>query len=165
MHCTDGPSAESPRTTNRFSILPAKLSLTLAVVLSVLLMAVPAAATRIQYDNCLDESYFTSNKLQWVPMAASASIVSTSNGSTLTYQVWGNVTGWQNGNPPDHFPENYWRNVSETNGKIADADKKATVYSRLDTLSYRPYNQGFAFCDILVNGSCPQGPVFNTSAV
>lgn len=165
MHCVDACLPESRRTTNRFSILPAKLSLTLAVMLSVLLMAAPASAAHMQFENCLDESYLASNKLQWVPMAASASIDPTSKGRTLTYQVWGNVTGWQNGNPPDHFPENYWRNVSETNGKITDAAKRATVYGRLDTLSYRPFNQGFGFCDILVNGSCPQGPVFNTSAL
>lgn len=145
---------------------------------ALLLAAVPVAAVRVPFTNCLDESHVAANRLQWKPLYADAKFDTTNPQHQLDVVVWGNVTGYQDpSNPPPTLAQDpnrlYWKNDSQSNGKIIQsanpdsADSKATtLIRRVDMLSYRPLNDRVYFCKEALNGgTCPLGPYFNTSSL
>lgn len=148
-------------------ILTASTLLAFAVLA---LVVTPAAAVHVQLTNCLSESTQHDEPLglQWVPIWADASYVTDGSKRTLQYVVWGDVKGSQSGKrlPPPDDPDNYWSDIEQTDGKIArsDSDGKlaATLFRRVDVLTYQPVNNPVDFCqDALTNGSCPLPPLFN----
>ena len=123
--------------------------------------------------NCLGPEYHNSDSrgpqvlLQFVPYAITAVFNASSPAYTLNVTVYGNVTGQQNlGDrlrPPNDTA--YWRNASETFGKIPDQDLatglQSTLFTRVNVLNYVPYkSDSLRFCNNTLNTPCPIAPVF-----
>ncbi|EEH36413.2 integral membrane protein [Paracoccidioides lutzii Pb01] len=131
-------------------------------------LATPLAnAAFVQFENCLPQSIIHSNplQLQFEPMFVWAEFNLTSEAKNLNVTVYGNVTGiaTQEPYPPPNSPS--WSNPENTVGKIVDVDAQnnmlSTIFTRFEFLSYTPYVAPPArFCDSLVQGQCPLGPVF-----
>lgn len=143
---------------------PAWLVLTL---LTLALVATPAAAVLVEFENCLPDSYRLNNPplLQWEPLYVDAFFDTKTRNNNLHVTVWANVTGSQNSGslPPPNDP--YWTDPKETNGKIEQTpyiDTLATtLIRRVNVLTYEPWNDRSNFCtDSLVNGTCPLAPTF-----
>jgi hypothetical protein len=127
----------------------------------------PVHAVRIPFTNCLSDSYRLNEptRLQWVPLFADAVFDTENEKHNLRVIVWGNVTGARNTAklPPPNDPS--WKENDKINGKIArlpETNETATTYfSRVNFLTYLPYNHPFDFCtQSVVNDSCPVGPYF-----
>ncbi|KIL94625.1 hypothetical protein FAVG1_01556 [Fusarium avenaceum] len=139
----------------------------LAAFLIALHAVTPAHAVRIPFTNCLSDSYRLNEptRLQWVPLFADAVFDTENEKHNLRVIVWGNVTGARNTAklPPPDDPS--WKDNGKINGKIArlpETNETATTYfSRVNFLTYLPYNHPFDFCtQSVVNDSCPVGPYF-----
>jgi hypothetical protein len=85
----------------------------------------------------------------------------------LNITVYGNVTGVMPQQPYPAPDDPQWANPNGTVGKIVDVDltnnKFSTLFMRLDVLSFTPYKVSSRFCDSLIQGKCPLGPVFNAN--
>ncbi|PGH32249.1 hypothetical protein GX50_04980 [[Emmonsia] crescens] len=126
-----------------------------------------ANAAFVNFENCLPSSIIHSNplQLQFRPMYVWAAMDSNSEAKNLNVTVYGNVTGisTQQPYPPPDSPN--WSNPNDTLGKIVDVDVQnnmlSTLFTRFEVLSYSPYVAPAArFCDSLIQGQCPLGPVF-----
>lgn len=135
------------------------------------------SAVRISFDNCLGDNYIYTNiapekvQLQFVPLVADAVFEADGENHNLLVTVWGNVTGRVGDStiPPYGDPE--WDDPGSQaalNGKIQNTIEQGlssynatTLHSTVDVLNYRPYSHDAYFCQSLLNGSCPLGPVFN----
>jgi len=123
----------------------------------------------IPFENCLADSTINSNPLilQWDPLYLDAKF-DTASPNNLRVTLYGNVTGQQvEGNyPPPSDPQ--WQNDNITFGKIANvgsANKLSTLLANFEVLTYQAYEaKGSRFCDHVVNGSCPLGPLFDGNA-
>ncbi|UKZ73226.1 hypothetical protein TrVFT333_000868 [Trichoderma virens FT-333] len=129
------------RTTWSMFARPAWLVL---VLLTLALVATPAAAVLVEFDNCLPDSYRLNNPplLQWEPLYVDAVFDTKTPNNNLRVIVWGN-----------------------TNGKIEQTpyiDTLATtLIRRVNVLTYEPWNDRSNFCAAsLVNGTCPLAPTF-----
>ncbi|KAK5987363.1 hypothetical protein PT974_11490 [Cladobotryum mycophilum] len=144
--------------------LATRPTILLITILIALFIATPAAAVQIPFQNCLGQAIQTDKpqSLQWVPKYVDAVFDTKNPTHNLRIINWGNVTGaFFNGLPPPNDP--YWANPNETNGKIVnseDSDRATTIASNVKYLTYEPYRDRLNFCDNLVNGTCPLGPVF-----
>ncbi|KAL7932183.1 hypothetical protein V8C35DRAFT_96406 [Trichoderma chlorosporum] len=152
------------RTTWSMFARPARLVL---MLLALALVATPAAAVLVEFENCLPESYVLNKPplLQWVPLYVDAVFDTKTPNNNLQVIVWANVTGSQNLDalPPPNDP--YWTDPSKTNGKIEQTpyiDTLATtLVRRVNVLTYEPWNDRSNFCTAsLVNGTCPLPPTF-----
>ncbi|KAF7548448.1 hypothetical protein G7046_g8676 [Stylonectria norvegica] len=143
-----------------------------AILLAVLAFS-PTHAVRIDFQNCLSESYRLNDPkpLQWVPLRADATFGSRNSSHILQVIVWGNVTGSQNQGTLPAPDDAYWGIDNETNGKIidnpfpdSDNPKYTTLLRKVNFLTYEPAFEQARFCSStgLVNGSCPLSPVFET---
>ncbi|KAI0391120.1 integral membrane protein [Xylariaceae sp. FL0594] len=133
------------------------------------------SAVRIPFDNCLSNGYIWSSvpdgqaQLQFRPLVADAVFQPRGTNHNLLFTVWGNVTGRVGSAtlPPPGDPS--WNDdQSALNGKIQNsierpAKNATTLHSTVDVLTYRPYSNDAYFCQSILNGSCPLGPVFNTT--
>ncbi|KAJ8127301.1 hypothetical protein O1611_g6334 [Lasiodiplodia mahajangana] len=133
------------------------------------------SAARISFDNCLGKSYNSSHpvQLQFVPLVADAVFEANGENHNLLVTVWGNVTGRVGDTtiPAPGDPE--WddpNSQTALNGKIQNTIEHGlsvynatTLHSTVEVLNYRPYSDDAYFCQSLINGSCPLGPVFNTA--
>ncbi|KAL0936603.1 uncharacterized protein CTRU02_208818 [Colletotrichum truncatum] len=159
----------------RSSIFTSSLFSMLLVILTSLLIQ-PAAAVLVPFDNCLDDSYtnikYQPPQLQWNALFVDARFDTKDPTHNLRIVVWGNVSGSytaapDGGVPPSNDPA--WHDDSKPYGKIhekPDMTNLTTLQTKVNVLSYQPYFHKSAFCnDSLVNGSCPLGPVFNTSVI
>lgn len=146
------------------------------LVLIVSICIRPASAVFVEFQNCLDESYKNNGQqLQLVPMFVSAVFNTTDPNHNLKVTVYTNVTGSTTGKiqyvlPPAN-DTNYWNsNDTTSGGKIISnpfpdtVAKITTLDNKVSVLSYTPYNSEEAFCDNLVNGTCPLGPTFSANA-
>jgi hypothetical protein len=86
----------------------------------------------------------------------------------LKVTMWGNVAGSRSSAPlPPANDTAYWNDSSKTDGKILripDSQKNivTTLHSKLNVLTYEPWNGDFDFCTNLTSGhNCPLSPVFN----
>lgn len=139
-----------------------------------------ASAVRIpQFSNCLPDSYIYSNQapdevqLQWIPMFVDAEFDTTNPTHNLRVTVWGNVTGRAGTEALPAPGDPSWNDPTQAlNGKIQNVPvpnpssgkrKVTTLHTKVDVLTYEPYVLNSNFCDSLLNGSCPLGPVFETS--
>jgi len=135
------------------------------------------SAVRIPFDNCLSDGYSVTNKsipsgqlqLQFVPLVADAVFEPQGGNHNLLFTVWGNVTGRVGSAtlPPPGDPS--WNDDQAVlSGKIQNSIERparnaTTLHSTVDVLTYRPYSNDAYFCESIINGSCPLGPVFNTT--
>lgn len=135
-----------------------------------------ASAVKVAFDNCLDSNYIYSNQLpeqvqlQWVPLYVDAKFDTENPNHNLIVTVWGNVTGRVGTDPLPPWNSSVWDDPSEVlNGKIqnepepnlpANQRKVTTLYYKVDVSTYEPYHNAVNFCDNILNGSCPLGPVF-----
>lgn len=132
--------------------------------------AAPAAAVRIPFTNCLDDSYRFNDPLplQWEPLYVDAVFDSRGDRHNLQVLVWGNVSGSVSDTtlPPPNDP--YWQDDAETEGKIIQSPepgsknaKATTLFRKVDVLTFEPWSEAVDFClHGLANASCPLGPVF-----
>lgn len=144
----------------------------MVALLSVLLLAQPAAAVLVPFENCLKDSYRYNDPklLQWVPLFADASFDADYR---LQMTMWGNVTGslYQVTLPPPDSPN--WKDPTKLDGKIlnvpepnSDHPKVTTLHRKVNVLTYEPWHEDVNFCDAsLVNSSCPLPPVFDQLAL
>ena len=145
----------------------------LATILILVLLAItPAAAVRIPFSNCLDDSYRLRDPrpLQWEPLYADAVFETGGEKNNLQVIVWGNVSGSFSSKALPAPEDPYWSNDDETAGKIIqtpepdkEKPKATTLVRRIDVLTFELWNEGVDFCvDGLADGACPLSPVFNT---
>ena len=151
-------------------------TVTLLIICS---LAASASAALIPFENCLGDNILNpaeeaDRMLQWVPLFVDASYDTEDGRHTLTVTVWGNVTGHfylneELPSSPDH-PD--WTDPGVSTGKILenpepDAERPVitTLQSKVNVLTYEPWNNVASFCGSLDNGECPLAPVFNTSDV
>jgi hypothetical protein len=159
----DGPRTPRPHRRQRQFGLPAPPLL--ASLLLALIWAQTASAVFLSFDNCLSDGYkYTSHlqdgnaQLQWVPMNLSA----TYDQNTLVLNVWGNVTGKAGDGTLPAWNSTEWDDPEAALlGKIVNEPSNiTTLYSKVEVATYKPYSNNAAFCDSIMNGSCPLGPVF-----
>jgi len=141
----------------------------------------PASAVLIDFNNCLSEAYQNGEsgqpkQLQFIPLFMDARFNTTDARHTLQVVVWGNVTGSGPDNLVVNLPawddDTYWQsNATNLGGKIIsipDEDsaspKLTTLSNKVEVLTYEPYNHSDAFCDVLVNATCPLAPAFHANA-
>lgn len=144
----------------------------MAILLSALLLAQPAAAVMVPFENCLDQSYRFNDPtlLQWVPLYVDASFDADHR---LRVTTWGNVTGsfYEVTLPNPDSP--HWSDPTKLDGKIlsepepnSEDPKVTTLHRKVNVLTYEPWHDYANFCeDALTNGSCPLPPVFNTTSM
>ena len=143
--------------------------ISIALLLTVLVSFVHGAF--VEFDNCLDEAYITSEPrlLQFVPLNVTASFNSSGAQSTLNVTVYGNVTGQlYNGTYPS-ADDPSWSNPNNTFGKIVDleegANKYTTLFGTLNVLNYVPYTtEAMRFCNQTVGEECPLAPAFSLNS-
>ncbi|KAI1132303.1 integral membrane protein [Nemania abortiva] len=135
------------------------------------------SAARISFDNCLSDGYISSNptQLQFVPLVADAVFEANGDNHNLLVTVWGNVTGRVGDSEIPAWGSPEWddpNSQTALNGKIQNTIEHGlsvynatTLHSTVDVLNYRPYSHDAYFCQSLINGSCPLGPVFNTTSL
>ncbi len=130
-----------------------------------------ASAVFVPFDNCLDRGIVDSKpvQLQFIPLNVSARFNTTDPGRNLNITIYGNVSGSATTTPPPPPDDPRWGNANETLGKIVDLsqpnNKYSTLFTRFTLLSYTPYKPGpKRFCESLIQGSCPLGPVFDANA-
>jgi len=132
----------------------------------------PAAGARVDFANCLSDTYVNNKNpvlLQWVPAYVDASFDSQNANHTLRVTMYGNVTGARTAAPLPPWDSPDWEDRNKTDGKIlalpepsAEKPKLTTLHSQIDFLSYEPWNADADFCNgSLTNASCPLAPVFN----
>lgn len=145
-----------------------------AAVVQFLLIAIvaiiePATAASVNFENCMSPNLVNSQHLQFIPFFVNATFKSSAAGHNLSVTVYGNVTGKTLNDPlPDGNDTDYWRNQTETEGKIPDFSLSNNKYTTLKTtfnvLDYTPYNADPSrFCDSIVQGICPLAPSFNST--
>jgi hypothetical protein len=156
----------------RRSILPVIITQLPLIAFLVTLLASPISAAFVKFDNCLDESVTESKplKLQFIPLHFYANFDNSNHSHTLNLTVYGNVSGsaQQGPLPPPDDPQ--WNNSSDTLGKIVSVDPAwktnvaTTLSTKVNVLSFTPYSNLTYFCDQLVSGSCPIGPVWSSNS-
>ncbi|KAI5866443.1 integral membrane protein [Durotheca rogersii] len=140
-----------------------------------------ASAVLVRFDNCLPENYVYTNQalenvqLQWIPMFVDAKFDTVNPSHNLRVIVWGNVTGRVGSDPlpPPDSPS--WQDPrGALNGKIVDVPvpnapddqrKVTTLHTKVDVLTYEPHTENLNFCQNILNGSCPLGPVFDNETL
>jgi hypothetical protein len=143
------------------------------------LCILPATAVEIEFENCLSNDVQNNDdngglQLQFVPLFFDAVFNTTDPSHNLSIRVWGNVTGTgptvkQSPLPPPN--SSYWdTNATDSGGKIIDVpspdsnNKRTTLASTIDVLTYNNAQDFSPFCDKLTNGSCPLSPNFSGNA-
>ena len=164
---SDGPRIRSPPFPSRAG----KIALVAAT-----LFICPAAAARVDFRNCLSDTYVNNKNpvlLQWVPAYVDASFDTQSPDHTIRVTMYGNVTGTRTNDPLPPWDSPDWLDPNKTDGKIlrspepdSEKPKLTTLHSQIDVLSYEPWNTDTDFCNVsLTNATCPLAPVFNKTAM
>ncbi|GKT39996.1 uncharacterized protein ColSpa_00177 [Colletotrichum spaethianum] len=152
--------------------LPCRSFAALLLVLLACLLIRPVSAVLIPFDNCLPDSYrnYEPLPLQWSPVYVDARFDTENPDHSLQIIVWGNVSGsyYDVKLPPAGDP--LWNDSSYQDGKILDytkaGNKVTTLASKVNFLTYEPFSNVSSFCNYsLVDGSCPLGPVFNSTPI
>ncbi len=170
------PPPYYPPWPSRRGALPVLAHVVVWLLVAALLLVQPASAAQVSFVNCLPDNYLYAKNpvlLQWVPLYVDASFDTQHPKHTLRVTMYGNVTGTRTNAtlPPWNSPD--WHDPNKTDGKIlrepqpgSDDPKLTTLHSRMDFLSYEPWNNDTDFCaTALTNASCPLGPVFNQTAM
>ncbi|KAL2812161.1 hypothetical protein BJX63DRAFT_397159 [Aspergillus granulosus] len=129
-------------------------------------------AALLEFENCLATTIINSNpqQLQFVPLNVSVSFNLSDPLYPLDVIVYGNVTGTADRRADYPSPSDpQWQDSNVTVGKIEDLDvannNYSTLISSVQVVSFTPYSEASRFCDSVIQGGCPLGPVFyaNTS--
>ena len=127
----------------------------------------PTVAVLLNFDNCLDKAILDSDplQLQYVPLDVAVRFNLSDPLYPLNVTVYGNVSGTADGS--SNYPSMYdpsWNNTNSTTGKIVNLDTSNNMYTTLLTsfnvLSYVPWHEPSQFCNSVIQGECPLGPVF-----
>lgn len=140
-------------------------------MLLLVILVSPAYAALVNFDNCLPASTIASNpqKLQFVPLDVSVKFDLTNSLHNLNITVYGNVSGTADQSSSYPSPDDpQWTNPNATVGKIVDLNtannKYSTLITTVDVVSFSPYSGPTRFCDSIIQGECPLGPVFYSNA-
>lgn len=156
-----------PRWKTRRSWKPSQWPGWSSFILCVLIGCISSAqAAFVNFENCLEQNIIQSNplQLQFIPFFFSVHYDVSPGPNPLTMTVYGNVSGRATSDPypPPNSPD--WTNPNKTVGKIQDIDlsnhKYSTLFTKINVLSYSPYNNASEFCESVTQGECPLGPVF-----
>ena len=143
-----------------------------AYLLTICLLAVPASAVLLKFDNCLSNEYVNKKPelLQFVPKFLNA-VFSSDPEHNLNITVWGNVQGTGPEKlivlPP--VEDKYWSsNQSNFGGKIVnqpdeDYNFATTLFNKVNVLTYQPWQENDNFCERMLNQPCPVAPVFKSN--
>ncbi|OGM41725.1 integral membrane protein [Aspergillus bombycis] len=141
------------------------------LMLLLVMLVSPTYAALVNFDNCLPAPTIASNpqKLQFVPLDVSVKFDLTNSLHNLNITVYGNVSGTVDQSSSYPSPDDpQWANQNATVGKIVDLDTANNRYSTLittvDVVSFSPYSGPTRFCDSIIQGECPLGPVFYANA-
>lgn len=148
-----------------------------AIASTALLWLQAVSAVSLPFDNCLPDNYIYSNQaageaqLQWVPLHLEAVFDLNSPNHNLRVTVWGNVTGKVGSDPLPAWNDSAWSDPKGVPlGKIlaqsapnTPNSNATTLHTKVDVATYEPFTSDVYFCDNLLNGPCPLGPVFNTT--
>ncbi|KAI1995250.1 hypothetical protein LOZ53_001480 [Ophidiomyces ophidiicola] len=150
---------------------PALLLALLQTVAVLLLLLAPVHAASVPFHNCLPESIVRSQpvRLQFIPLYVSATLAASPQRRTLNVTVYGNVTGLTTREDYPLPDDPRWSNPNVTTGKILNVEPSTNVFTtffaRLDVLSFTVYKANSRpFCETVVQGQCPMGPVFHANA-
>lgn len=130
----------------------------------------PVAGALVKFQNCLEKTIIDSNplQLQFVPLNTSVVYDTTSTLHTLNVTVYGNVSGLTTDEAYPAPDDPQWSNPNDTLGKIIDLsqsnNKYTTLFTKLNVLSFTPYDNASRFCTSVTQGQCPLGPVFYANA-
>lgn len=141
----------------------------MAALLALLILTIigPTYGILLEFDNCLSRNIIKSDpaQLQFVPFNVSVVFDTLHPSHNLNVTVYGNVTGTLDRSvsyPPPDDPQ--WINPNSTVGKIDDLNEANNKYSTLLTsigvVNFSPYKHASRFCESVVQGHCPLGPVF-----
>lgn len=139
------------------------------IALLLISMVTSTRAAFINFENCLSRSTIEADPLplQFIPQHVWA-VFDTDVDNTLNITVYGNVSGTATDEPypPPNDPR--WSDPKETLGKIVDLsvdnNKYSTLLTKLNVLSFTPHESPSRFCNSLIQGDCPLGPVFYANA-
>lgn len=127
----------------------------------------PAHAVFHSFDNCLPESTQDSNplQLQFIPSNVSVVLDSLDPLNPLNITVYGNVSGLADTSAPYPPPDDPgWDDPNNVVGKIKDIslsnNKFSTLVTKINVLTFTPYDHASRFCESVVQGECPLGPAF-----
>jgi Transient receptor potential (TRP) ion channel/ML-like domain len=130
------------------------------------LLASSAQAAYLNFENCLSSNIINSNPklLQFVPYNVSATFNTSDPNFPLNVTVYGNVSGLATIQPYPAPNDPQWSNPNDTVGKIVDLsasnNKYTTLFTKINVLTYTPYQAPSRFCNSSVHGPCPLGPAF-----
>ena len=122
-----------------------------------------SAAASVKFENCMSPNVINSLQLKLTPYFVNATFDSAAASHHLNVTVYGDVSGSiEVPLPPPG--DQYWNNITETEGKIPDLDrtnnKYTTLKATLNVLNFTPYKNLTRFCDSLAQGVCPLVPSF-----
>ncbi|KAM5449885.1 hypothetical protein MaudCBS49596_004647 [Microsporum audouinii] len=151
--------------------MPSSSSPWLSILVVVFLLAVNVCqAALVPFTNCLPDSITKSSplKLQFIPLYVAAQFNSSLPALNLNVTVYGNVSGTETREPYPPPNDPHWSNPNETLGKIVRVNPSTntftTLFPQVDVVGFSASNASVVpFCDALVQGECPLGPVFNFS--
>lgn len=138
------------------------------VLVCMVLLASPARAVLLDFDNCISQTILESQplQLQYVPLDVAVKFDLSDPLHPLNVTVYGNVSGTadrRSDYPPMDDPS--WSNPNSTVGKIVDLDtannKWSTLLTSFNVLNFAAYTDASRFCQSLTQGGCPLGPVFD----
>ncbi|CCU78772.1 unspecified integral membrane protein [Blumeria hordei DH14] len=142
-----------------------------------LILVIPTSAAFVEFRNCLLQNTIHDEPLalQLVPKFVNIFLNNSNPDHNLNVTVWFNVTGSTAGTEPKlSLPPasntSYWNsNDTGMGGKIEavplseTVNKQTTLENKLNILNYQLVDEYLPFCDIIVNGFCPLGPIFGTN--
>lgn len=144
-------------------------SILTVVTLLLASMATSARAAFINFENCLGQPTTEADPLplQFIPHHVWA-VYDTEDNNNLNITVYGNVSGTATKEPYPPPDDPRWSDPEENLGKIEDLsednNKYSTLLTKLNVLSFTPYQTPSRFCDSVVQGECPLAPVFFANA-
>lgn len=131
----------------------------------------PAHAVLHSFENCMPESTQNSIplQLQFVPSNVSVVFDSADPLHALNITVYGNVSGLADTSSPYPPPDDPgWADPENSVGKIKNVsnsnNKFSTLVTKVNVLNFSPYNHASKFCESVVQGECPLGPVFDANS-
>jgi ML-like domain len=157
------------RNKNTFSVFNNAASswFTMLICLLAALLASPANAAFLNFDNCLQASTLSDpSSLQFVPLFFEAVYDPAPGPNPLNITIYGNITGAAQGQTAPAPGSSQWDNSSETAGKIVSVvdNTYTTLFTTINLLTFTPDSGVGQFCETVVQGSCPLGPVFDVNA-
>lgn len=162
--------ARGKQRTTKHNVINPSSTLLMIFICVLAFLTNSASAAFLEFNNCLEPSILNDpTQLQFVPLFFEVIYDTSSGPNPLNITIYGNVTGAAQGQTAPPAGSSQWDNSSDTAGKIVnivDSDGNrtyTTLFTTLDLLSFTPYDQPSEFCQNVIQGSCPLGPVFDVN--